>query len=160
MKKIFLIIMCLLLIGCGNKEVPEIEKEIVMSEEAKTLANELQIDFNKLDLDVDIIDASDTSFTLYLSREVTDEEAINDYKTICNFIKLFSKKNKIYDFYNYENEWNESVLSEQTRNVLLKATINSKDYKITINRMNGLSYKGSEKTYSIYKINFLEKDFD
>lgn len=160
MKKVFLIIMCLLLIGCSNKEMPEVESNVTISEEAKILANELQIDFNKLDLDVDIIDSSNTSFTLYLSRDVTDEEAIKDFKTICNFIKLFSKKSKIYDYYNYENEWNESSLNEQTRSVLLKATINSKDYKITINRMNGLSYKGSEKTYSIYKINFLEKKFD
>jgi hypothetical protein len=160
MKKVLLVIMCLLLFGCGKKQMPEVKKEIEMTDSAKELANDFQIDFNLLDLDIDIIDSNKTSFTLYLSRDVTDEEAISDFKTICDFIKTFVKKGKLYDYYNFNKEFDYSTIDENTRSVLLKASIKSKDYKITINRMNGLSYKGSENTYSIYKINILEKDFD
>jgi len=160
MKKILLLLFCLLLFGCSNKTMPEVESNVQITEQAKELSNELRIDFNKLDLDVSIIDANKTSFTLYLSREVSDEDAVKDIKKICDFIKTFSKKEKLYDFYNPNNEFDYSAINEQTKTLMLKATIKSKDYKVAINRMNGLSYKGSEETYSIYKINFLEYDFN
>lgn len=159
MKKVLLIFLCLLLFGCSNKKVPDIKEDIEMSKEAQTLANDLKLDFNKLDLDVEIIDANKTAFTLYLSREVTDKDAINDFNKINDFIKMHSKKEKIYDYYNPDVEFDNNTITEQTTSIFLKTTIRSKDYKVSINRASGLSYKGSEKTYSIYKINFLEKDF-
>ncbi len=157
MKKILTIIICLiLLVGCSKEEKNTNPKKITITEEAISFAEGLNINFDKLDLDVDIIDSDGKSITLYLSREVMDDDSIEDYKKITDFIRTFVKDEKLYDYYSKE-EWSSDSLVEKTKNVLLFVTIKKQDYKITIARMNGLSYKGSERTYSIYKINFLEK---
>ena len=49
------------------------------------------------------------------------------------------------------------MIDSKTVRVILKTTINRKDYKVTIAKMYGLSYKGSEKVYTTYKISFLEE---
>ena len=160
MKKILLVLFCLLLFSCSKNNGVDNLSNTTISDSANSLATDFKIDFSKLEIDADIIDANKTAFTLYLSREVTNEEAVKDLKTICDFIKTFSKRGKIYDYYNQDNEFDYNSINEQTTTLTLKISIKSKDYKVVINRMNGLSYKGSEETYSIYKINILEQDFD
>ncbi len=157
MKKFLLIIICLLLIGCSKKQMPEVNETITMTDSAKELSNELKIDFNNLKLDVDIIDASSNAFTLYLSKNEKDEEVVSNYNKIFSFIKTFTKKGKIYDYFNKDKEFDETSIDEQTKTITLYAIVKSDDYKITISRMSGLSHKGSEKTYSIYKIKLSEE---
>jgi hypothetical protein len=157
MKKLLLIIVCLLLIGCNNKSNSNENSNITTSDTANTFAEKYNIDYSKLDLDVEIIDSDDKSITLYLPYEVKEEDVVKNYEKICDFIKTFSKKNKIYDYYNSGKEWSSSMIDSNSVRVILKTTINRKDYKVNIAKMYGLSYKGSEQTYSIYKINFLEQ---
>ena len=157
MKKFLTIIICLLLlVGCSKKEKNTNLKKIEISDAAINFANELDINYDNLDLDVDIIDSNGKSITLYLINEVTDESATNDMIKICDFIKTFVKKGQIFDYYS-KKEWDSNSLKDNNKSVLLSVIIKKQEYKITINRMNGLSYNGSEQTYSIYKINFLEK---
>ena len=157
MKKILLIIVCLLLIGCNNKSNSNENSNITTSDIANTFAEKYNIDYSKLDLDVEIIDSDDKSITLYLPYEVKEEDVVKNYEKICDFIKTFSKKNKVYDYYNSEKEWTSSMIDSNSVRVILKTTINRKDYKVTIAKMYGLSYKGSEKVYTTYKISFLEE---
>ncbi len=157
MKKLLLIIVCLLLIGCNNKSNSNENSNITTSDTANTFAEKYNIDYSKLDLDVEIIDSDDKSITLYLPYEVKEEDVVKNYEKICDFIKTFSKKNKIYDYYNSGKEWSSSMIDSNSVRVILKTTINRKDYKVTIAKMYGLSYKGSEKVYTTYKISFLEE---
>ena len=87
MKKLLLIIVCLLLIGCNNKSNSNENSNIT------TIAEKYNIDYSKLDLDVEIIDSDDKSITLYLPYEVKEEDVVKNYEKICDFIKTFSKKN-------------------------------------------------------------------
>ena len=83
----------------------------------------------------------------------------NAYKILTTLNDIINKYDiKLIKGYNIGFDY--SAINDQTKTLMLKATIKSKDYKVAINRMNGLSYKGSEETYSIYKINFLEHDFN
>ena len=158
MKKVLLIITCLLLFGCGNKKVESNEtSKIIVNDKASSFADKYNIDYNKLNLDVEIIDSDDNSITLYLDGEVKEEDVVKNYSAICDFIKTFSKKEKIYDYYT-NKEWNQSLIDSKAVRVILKSSINRKDYKITISKMYGLSYKGSEKVYTTYKISFLEEE--
>ena len=72
-----------------------------------------------------------------LNKEISIDEK--------NLLEFEYTKNK----FQYDNEITEKII--------LLTDEKKQEYKITINRMNGLSYNGSEQTYSIYKINFLEK---
>ena len=48
------------------------------------------------------------------------------------------------------------MIDSNSVRVILKTTINRKDYKVTIAKMYGLSYKGSEKVYTTYTVFELE----
>jgi hypothetical protein len=157
MKKFLTIIICLLiLVGCSKETRNTNPNNIKISEEALSFSDKYEINYDNLDLDVSIIDSNGSSITLYLLREVTDETATDDLIKICDFIKTFVNKNRLFDYYS-QNDWDSSSLKNNNKTVLLSVRIKKQDFKITINRMNGLSYKGSEQTYSIYKINFLEQ---
>ncbi len=157
MKKIILIFVCLLLIGCNNKAENNETSKIITSDKAISFAEKYKIDYSKLDLNVEIIDSDDKSITLYLSGDVKEEDVVKNYEKICDFIKTFSKKGKIYDYYNSDKEWNPSMIDSSSVRVILKTIINRKDYRVTISKLYGLSYKGSEKVYTTYKISFLEE---
>ena len=157
MKKIILVFVCLLLIGCSNKIENNETSKIITSDKAISFAEKFKIDYSKLDLNVEIIDSDDKSITLYLAGDVKKEDVVENYEKICNFIKTFSKKGKIYDYYNSDKEWNSSMIDSSSIRVILKTIINKKDYRVTISKLYGLSYKGSEKVYTTYKINFLEE---
>lgn len=153
MKKVILCLFILLLCGCSFKENNEISEPTYDYEflgNAKELKSKYNMDYENIDMEFSYVYGHDDTFEIYMTEEVNDDNRLDGYLKLIDFLKNVTNDNKVLNLSN--EEINENNIDKLSKGLFLKGIINETNYKINIYQYSNKEL--DDKKYSTYEINF------
>lgn len=155
MKKVVLCLFILLLCGCSfnrNNEVQEPVYDYEFLGNAKELKTKYNMDYENIDMEFSYVYGHNDTFELYMENEITDENRLDGYLKLIDFLKNITDDNKILNLSN--EEISEKNIDKLSKGLFLKGIINETNYKINIYQYSNKELDNYK--YSTYEINFVK----
>ena len=155
MKKILCIFLIILLVGCTKEEkIPDEVLNFEMIGTAKKVAEKYNIVLKDIDLEFDIVNGYSDTLEFYMKEEINNENRMNGYLKIIDYLKSISKDNKIL-ISNSEEEFDSEKIDALSKGIFFDMNIDEITYHVSIYQYNNIDYL--EKKYSTYTLSFTKK---
>ena len=155
MKKVVCLLLILFLIGCSNEEKePEEILNFNMEGTAKDVALKYNIVLKDIDMEFDMVYGYSNTLEFYMTDEVNNDNRLDGYLTIINYLKEISSDNKIY-VTGSEDEFNTEKIDSLSKGIFFDVIINEIKYKVNLYQYNNIEFP--EKTYSTYSLSFVKE---
>ena len=155
MKKVVCLLLVLFLIGCSNEEKePEEVLNFNIEGTAKEVAEKYNIILKEIDFDFDMVYGYSNTLDFYMTEDVNNDNRLDGYLTIIDYLKGISTDNKIY-VSGKEDEFNTEKIDSLSRGIFFDVIINDIKYKVKLYQYNNIEFP--EKTYSTYSLSFVKE---
>jgi len=155
MKKILCIFLIIFLVGCTKEEkVPEEVLNFEMAGTSKKVGEKYNIVLKDIDLEFDVVNGYSDTLEFYMKEEINNDNRLDGYLKIINYLKSISIDNKILNS-NSEEEFDTEKIDTLSKGIFFDINIDEISYRVSIYQYNNIDYLG--KKYSTYTLSFTKK---
>ncbi len=154
MKKILLLLLIFFLVGCTKEDTEPVEVyDFLVEGTTKEIAEKYNLNLKEIPLEIDIVEGHNDKLEFYMTEEVTNENRLDGYKSIINYLKGITSDDKVYKR-DSEEELDLEKIDAVSKGLFFDININEIKYKINIYQYNNIKYK--DKDYSTYEVSFIK----